>query len=1752
MKSQLAGSYGVSLFFMWPLLAFLFLFTSCSFFFTGSRPISLDEEHSHSNFIVDEVKGQVLATRVNGLPEEIKISYTACFREAFQTENPLSDSLFKVHLFEFLNSKNGAVKKTSVSQKQKDGVTGNKQDQSCAESTSFVFSDPSKHSCLKIRTDANGCLKWAEFYPYKSIDQSVWFGYRRAFEGTGIYKGVTVVPMAVNPLLSIGSGGAALSVADLRYYSEYQNRQFVRLEKKHISECSLCDKKGGTTKVSEQACHQCQYKQNSLSSVVNYFYHKAKRPRLWLNEVYINVSQELFPLTDLDEDHQAVLQAFKICADGAKDNCEDPPGRFFRVQLEMPLRIKVKDYRGTPQLLPLSYGKYSVKPYIFLQSEWGKKYWSLHRDVKFVSAELIHGSDKTTLRADFYIHVPYERYGLSTFLGLKVKAAGNMQHVFLPFEGVFSFPNHLSSVIGSHNLKLDYKANAFYKENPKGVKKTTFGSLSLLDTYQLSMDPRQNRARKGFRRAGWDIELRRFRFSDISLNKNQCPTPIGRYIRYVGEVCIIDPLTKQTIPNTAIVIKREDITFDKANQAHAGPMTTIRSITDNEQFDISEFGIEGQREDLSGKAIEKSSYISDATGCLRWVDSLYHTWYNRERYFIRKMIFSIPELGFEGEKMIAINPWHWGFIFFQDITQLGPSSVRVSPQRAERPRLVLHDFRSMFVNPVYAIDRWLSINIFQNLLFLFRARVDQAGSNVSVGFGGQRPSSTDIRRGYYWLRFILVKAHTEEEGSQGNLVVKMEDYINNDYSPSNKHNWNDHVTGWKLNRDGSKIGQMMNTNLEYITHFDTYTHIRDSAVNAYINFIFDLDQFIFIGSNNRVIVQLLPTDPKYYVYHKDTCKVDPDRSQFVPFKQHEFIARPFMGTFISGERRNWNIFRILSEDLNPRISDDVLKQQLWRLDMEHTDRFVERGQQNSQEHKLFLHLQSNLIVKTQHWSERSRLAVKNSLAVLEQLYQDMQDFLNSQSLVGKDDLIESIQQTNRFLTNVLTGSGLQEQTTSFFVDIKVYLQQLLPTLLQSGDKTDSMLRKVQLTHREINDLIQRELFYPKNDLKDIKSTKQSAPVKDTQILSGTNMQRFAKTEGLKVIALDSANKEVDHFVADLNELNKKYNNEYKRLLRISNRTEFDPAADDMIQFRKNRTEAPEDENLWQQSFTKNRKILWNNFPLSKKDNYISLFNKTQQMHLPAFSIDWLQTILTNGVHAGSLDTPEVMTFLHSMCFFWFDKFYSEYLEQSQLDTVYEKHLEFYDYYRGTLEYLREEGNVEQHKQLLQMMQKYSMESTLHQSILQKENPFSVYRFERVISIPHLIQEGIDTIFNWEARKNVVPHLEGVEALNVVESLYAKGWNAYQNNILMHAHKGSFTLQDFYKTVPGRHPFFKCLSNPLNFFHVENKVIVGDIGGGYSDIIYEYGQTRQFNVQASFDWAYGVNWSASRSFSASVGTGISLLGGMNPNKLVNAAAAFSGIRASSDWDTSRSDSESNRRQQSVRYAKTIYLTMNHSLFSIRLKDFRRCLVIRPQNLAFEGYDKTDQVWKEKWADNFMHQILFIKSGLMLCSENIHLEEDDPPEYILEDYFYIYQPAPGDQGQFQNPLNFRNRPYVMTVRGITELEKLEFLFHSFVEPDTEPGIEDYNPEKPMTNLFDRQPKVMDSLRRAVKKAHVWDKTGFHPGVYNMKYDDQHYYFRQPEYRKRSFLEDWGNWLQKNNPFGLIRLGEEESVLDRKPRQ
>jgi len=1746
---------------------FNIIFTSCSLFdFMGSKDNANGPSiKSTANFIIDEVKGKVVSTSTNGLPEEVMLSYTACFRDIIYPDNTLPNSLFKIYFFENHHTKKDEEIK-------------------CIESDFFSFSpNTSPPSCIQMRTDSNGCINWTEVYPYRPINQSAWFKYSRAFEGTGVNSGMEVIDMAMNPWLSKynpGSSASILQLVDLRYHSNIsknKNWKFIELSKADIPQCQKASE--------DENLSTCAYKLRSLFSAISYFEQQiGKIPQIWFDVVKSNISLESIESINIKNEDPSngrikILEQFNICHENKKENC-DNPGRFFKVQLQIPLHIKVKNYKGEDELIPLTRGNYSIKPYLFLQTEKHENIL-LHKDIEdFIPGDLVETSQQEYhLKAEFYLHIPYEHYNLKAFLAVKVISNKTNKTHFIPFEGVFQFPNNLKSVIGSQELdNLQDTVLNFYKEN--------HGSgTSLIETkYKLSYDPKKIINLEGFKKAGWDVKLKRLRFSEIS--RKDCPTPVKRTVRYVGEVCIVDPLKDTAVvPNTSIKIQRQNIISSNDGFFMDGEVTDIKT---NNKIDFELFDIDGTLFDIDGtpRTIENKNipadqtYISDTSGCLQWVDEISHKWYDRQKYFLRKMIFSKEEWGFKGERVLAINPWHYGFVFFQDTTQLGPGSIRTQSTGLMKPKVLLHDFRTLFPELIYSVDRFLGISLFQNLLFLFKMRIDRT-DDVAIGQGSQRTAAMDARRGYYFLRLILIKSHTEEDGGQGNQVVNADVYKNHIYNTIQSWNVNEGTKTVGRNTQG-QTGQMINTNLDYITHFDTYVQVRDSTINAYINFLYSVEQFIFIGSNSRVLVQLTPTDPKYYVYKQpNSCEVDPEKSIFLPFIDHDLVTPVFIAPFVPSDQRNWNILRVLKENLNLDL-DLSSKKKIDTLDVgpEEIESYININKETGQNHKIITRMQTSLLSsnRSDTWTQKTINNIPDIKFKLETFINQIVKFfttaLNNNSDVhsllssfndNKNAVRELAHEIRSYASEIYNNIGDKSSKEYHFFEELTKLSHDILSTLNNTTHEDDRLALTDLYNRIKNTFDKLENILdipPESDIQLL--TKKENPEKEwfheeinfpkeSSEWSGFNRDLFAKDEGLKIISMDDA-EATDNFIKDLNDIATLHNEHHNNYNYQNHHNKPEAESTSHIEGNQAKEEYTMAEHKQHaDDYHQYQTEFWKNFELTNNDDYYTVAQKIKNMHLPNMTKPWLENILTNGIHTGTIKTPEVMTFVHSLCGFWFEKFYEKYLEQKQLDIIFQKHMDHYNYYKSTLDFLKNEEPTKQHYDLLQAMEEYNL-TKMDEHLLIVENPFLIRNVEDTSPLEQIINNIFDSVLT-ENQTNK-PQDTHTTQDTVLSSLYKNQRKSYEQALYISSILG-FNLDPTSILKKHRHPYFTCLANPFNFFHIEKKIIVGDIGKDYSDLSYKYGYTKSINLQRAFDYAYSASWSANRSFSTSLGTGFTVLSGLgdirgkfiNPLTLINPVASFSGIKLSSDWNTSRSEGDSNRRQQSLRFAdESLYLQLNHSILSIRLTQFRHCLVVRAKNHAFEGYE---EVWQNESIDkNFIYQIPYIKSGLMICSENIDEKTLDTPYLIEEDYFYLYQLIPGDRGQFQNPLNMRNRPFVISLRGMTEMEKMIFLIHSHVEADKMYGVEDYNPHGKFTNPFNRESKPALGAKQAIIRAKLWNKTGFYPGVYSVKYDNEHYFFKNPiEYDKNSF-ERLGEWLYNNNPMPAWSIDGEstQSVFDR----
>ena len=289
------------------------------------------------------------------------------------------------------------------------------------------------------------------------------------------------------------------------------------------------------------------------------------------------------------------------------------------------------------------------------------------------------------------------------------------------------------------------------------------------------------------------------------------------------------------------------------------------------------------------------------------------------------------------------------------------------------------------------------------------------------------------------------------------------------------------------------------------------------------------------------------------------------------------------------------------------------------------------------------------------------------------------------------------------------------------------------------------------------------------------------------------------------------------------------------------------------------------------------------FPVTNGDDYFALEKKINETSLPDINVSSLTNIVKGGVHASTLNNPEVMAFSHSLCGFWFDKFYENYMEQRQMDIIHDKHMDHFQYYKSTLQYFTEEGLLEQYKDLYQAMQQYHLKPMDQSRLVAGENPFTILQNnEEVFNLWEALGRMLEgfgvNVWNSLFGEQDEEPVEELYSGTVVESLYKSHYRTEELARAIRVAAAAGDTMGGYGAMNGaqlileqhRHPYFKCMANPLNFFHVEKKVIVGDIGSRYSDLIYEYGRTASVNTQVAFDYAYSATWNMSRSFSTSIG------------------------------------------------------------------------------------------------------------------------------------------------------------------------------------------------------------------------------------------------------------------------------------------
>ena len=207
---------------------------------------------------------------------------------------------------------------------------------------------------------------------------------------------------------------------------------------------------------------------------------------------------------------------------------------------------------------------------------------------------------------------------------------------------------------------------------------------------------------------------------------------------------------------------------------------------------------------------------------------------------------------------------------------------------------------------------------------------------------------------------------------------------------------------------------------------------------------------------------------------------------------------------------------------------------------------------------------------------------------------------------------------------------------------------------------------------------------------------------------------------------------------------------------------------------------------------------------------------------------------------------------------------------------------------------------------------------------------------------------------------------------------------------------------------GNHPFYRCIRNPLLFFHIERKVMVGQLSSDSSQFQYGNGhiyslltdQTEGASVQ--MDWSKREAWDVMNvELKASLSAPLKIFSG--------------GLGARTSVNISQQNQNSLSKRGDERMSKSIALAVNQMNVQMAFDQYKQCLLIRPKSQAFrQGNDVPDSIWNDDFADHFSEatqsfiRLAYLQSGLLICDEEKELGDNiNEPLSVNEKYYYIQQ-------------------------------------------------------------------------------------------------------------------------------------------------
>ena len=317
----------------------------------------------------------------------------------------------------------------------------------------------------------------------------------------------------------------------------------------------------------------------------------------------------------------------------------------------------------------------------------------------------------------------------------------------------------------------------------------------------------------------------------------------------------------------------------------------------------------------------------------------------------------------------------------------------------------------------------------------------------------------------------------------------------------------------------------------------------------------------------------------------------------------------------------------------------------------------------------------------------------------------------------------------------------------------------------------------------------------------------------------------------------------------------------------------------------------------------------------------------------------------------------------------------------------------------------------------------------------------------------------------------------------------------------------------------------CLKDPYQFFTFENKLAIYELSE--EDPIYEGGLLRNFSINGNFSFGNTISWSGSHGHSISASGRLDAGAERKKDETVSGLRwpkwlrwlrmrwlrVGGGLQVQLSEAISSDASNASRRSADVRVSNAIFLTIGNVKIRVNVKNFKKCLVVKPSPNAFFKYKKKknkeplafkeNQVWATT-ANQDLRKIFITRPGLILCNPL----ETNQSEPISEDYYYISQSTDSSTVKFLNMSDLANRPFINVLRGRKEFIKYYHMMKVVAEGDSGDLFQNGDLFKPPENLFINYPFPVKEGRSLSLAIREFKETGFHEGIYDYaeKAEDQ----------------------------------------------